>query len=237
MNKKTFLAIIAGVIIGSLSAILYLSYVDKNTTTGEGYRWGQQGGRGQTTTTTDHAQGDCLGWLEDIEKGELSEKEKEDLLFMREEEKLARDVYIKMYEKWGEQIFNNISKSEQRHMDTMKALIDRYGLEDPVKDDSVGKFTNPDLAKLYNELVAQGEKSLIDALKVGATIEDVDIRDLNNAIANTDNEDIKLAYENLRSGSYNHMRAFVGQLKKLGSDYSPQFISVELYNQILEGLR
>jgi len=171
--------------------------------------------------------------LADIPKGTLTEQEKEDILHMREEEKLARDVYLTLYDKWGLPVFKNIANSEQRHTDSVKELIDRYGLEDPVKDDSIGAFTDPKLKDLYNQLVALGSKSEVDALKVGATIEDLDIYDLDNALARTDNDDIKLIYESLRSGSYNHMRAFVGQLKSRGSDYSPQYISVDEYNKIL----
>ena len=55
----------------------------------------------------------------------LSSEEMDDLLYMREEEKLARDVYIKLYEKWGASIFDNISNAERRHMDTMLTMIER----------------------------------------------------------------------------------------------------------------
>jgi hypothetical protein len=109
---------------------------------------------------------------------DLSAEEEIGLTKMREEEKLARDVYQVLYEKWGAQVFGNITQSEQRHMDAIKALLDKYNLPDPVTDPSVGAFTSPEMQELYEKLVAQGEQSLVEALKVGATIEDLDLYDL-----------------------------------------------------------
>ena len=41
----------------------------------------------------------------------------------------------------------------------------------------------------------------------------------------TDNQDIKLVWENLSMGSRNHMRSFNSQIVALGSTYLAQFIS------------
>ena len=57
-----------------------------------------------------------------VQAASLSDEEVYWLMYMREEEKLARDVYATLYEKWGTRIFNNIRVSEQRHMDAVKAL-------------------------------------------------------------------------------------------------------------------
>jgi len=164
---------------------------------------------------------------------DLSQDEKDSILFMREEEKLARDVYLTLAEKHNVQVFKNISNSEQTHMDTMKTLIDKYNLTDSVKSDTRGEFTNSELAKLYKDLVSKGSQNQIEALKVGATIEDLDISDLNKRLSNNNNQDIKLAFEKLRFGSENHIRAFVRNLKNQGSDYSPQYISQTDYQAII----
>lgn len=162
----------------------------------------------------------------------LSAEEIKDLTFMREEEKVARDVYITLYGTWQHPVFNTIAKSEQQHMDTIKKKLDKYRLPDPAQE-AVGAFTNPDLQKLYIDLVALGSKSLIDALKVGCTVEDVDIRDLQNAISVATHPDLDLIYQSLMEGSYSHLRAFVGALGAQGVTYTPQYISQELYNNIL----
>ena len=168
-----------------------------------------------------------------IPKQPLSLEEIEGLLIMREEEKLARDVYLKLYDLWGAQIFKNISKAEQTHMDMVKILLDKYYIEDPVKDDVKGKFENQDIQKLYNELVELGSKSLKDALTVGMIIEDLDIADLQSWLKKTDNEDIKIVYENLMKGSRNHMRSFYKNLKNVGGDYTPKYISQKEFEQII----
>ncbi len=166
---------------------------------------------------------------------EVDEQETTDLQWMREEEKLARDVYLTLYEKWNLRIFQNIAQSEQRHMDAVKALLEKYGIEDPVTDDQIGVFKNQDLANFYQDLIAQGQTSVEEALKVGATIEDLDLKDLEDRMARTDNEDIQHVYQALECGSRNHLRAFVGQLAGYGETYEPQFISPEEFEGIISG--
>jgi len=173
-----------------------------------------------------------LYYVENLPKQRLGEKEKEELLYMREEEKLARDVYSTLYRKWRLPIFRNIARSEQRHMDMVGVLIKKYGLKDPVID-RVGVFTNKHIQELYNKLVAEGEKSLIDALKVGALIEELDITDLKKAMANTDNRDIRIVYANLMKGSRNHLRAFVRLLRRFGYDYTPKYLPKEEFEKIV----
>jgi hypothetical protein len=146
---------------------------------------------------------------------------------------LARDVYLTLADTWNIQIFSNIANSEQTHTDAIKTLLTRYNISDPVTDDSVGVFTNPELAKLYTDLVDQGSKSLLSALKIGATIEDLDINDLDKALLETTKEDIKIVYQNLQKGSRNHLRAFVRQIEKNGGDYFPQYISNDSYEKII----
>lgn len=163
----------------------------------------------------------------------LSTDEEAGLLLMREEEKLARDVYAFLYEQWQASIFENIAMSEQRHMNAVKLLIDKYGLIDPVTDPAAGIFTNPDMATHYEEFTDQGALSLIDAFTVGATIEDMDINDLQQLIAETDNADLALVYANLLRGSRNHLRAFVYRLSLLGVTYEAQYITPEELEDII----
>ena len=133
------------------------------------------------------------------------------ITYMREEEKLARDVYVTLYELYQAPIFSNISESEQRHMDALKRLIDWYGIEDPVKDDSVGIFTNPDFTALYDELVAKGKASYCDALQVGIDIEILDIEDIEIALNDIEEQNVNRVLNNLLTGSYNHLNAFRNQ--------------------------
>ena len=154
---------------------------------------------------------------------QLTEAEEEHILYMREEEKLARDVYLTMYELWGAEIFANISDSEQRHMDAIKNLITRYGLVYPVVDDAVGMFTNQDFEILYDELVADGSVSLEEALKVGVRIEELDIADLKLALQDTSMRTVKRVFQNLLNGSYNHLSAFERNIETGGTECQGQF--------------
>ncbi|VXD13674.1 conserved hypothetical protein [Planktothrix serta PCC 8927] len=142
----------------------------------------------------------------------LDATETEGLIYMREEEKLAHDVYITLYEQWGLSIFNNIANSEDRHENKIETLLNNYQIEDPVGDNPIGVFVNPDLQQLYNNLIAQGSQSLTEALKVGVLIEETDIADLQERIAQTDNADIQQVYEQLLSGSNSHLSAFTSNL-------------------------
>ena len=170
--------------------------------------------------------GQCTTAIADLPVEDLNETEISSLLKMREEEKLARDVYLTLGKKWDANVFQNIPQAEQRHMDAVAALLERYELDDPVTDDTVGVFPSEEFSLLYEKLVADGSRSLADALTVGATIEDLDIFDLNEALAgDIDNQDIRQVYGNLVRGSRNHMRAFSGQLEGQGQEYTAQYLS------------
>ncbi|MGB5291656.1 MAG: DUF2202 domain-containing protein [Lysobacterales bacterium] len=163
----------------------------------------------------------------------LSEAESTNLIFMREEEKLARDTYITLYQAWGSRVFTNISSSEQTHMDVMLDMLTIYGIADPVPSDVIGDFNNAILSDLYVDLIAQGNVSWLDAMYVGAFIEEVDIRDIEVAIGETFQADLIAAYENLLAGSKNHLRAFVSQIESTGVEYVAQVLDQSEVDAIL----
>ncbi len=136
-----------------------------------------------------------------------------DLNYLIEEEKLAHDVYVTLYEKWGARVFNNIKNSEATHQSMVLAVMESRGLADPRKS-TVGVFTNSDLQALYDKLIAQGSQSQTEAYKVGVAIEELDISDLKVMLERLDpkDADIKSALENLLNGSENHLRAFNRQV-------------------------
>ncbi len=165
----------------------------------------------------------------------LSDAERTRLAFTREEEKLARDVYIAL-DAYGLP-FTNIQISEQRHFDAVGSLLVTYGLPDPAAGRGVGELTDPDLQALYVDLVGRGSPSLMAALTVGLVIEDLDLRDLAVAIEETSHPDIALVYDNLSRGSRNHLRAFYGQLVAVGGSYTPQYIDQATFDAIVSSAR
>jgi hypothetical protein len=176
---------------------------------------------------------DLLSQVNRLPKEALSTDEINSLTFMREEEKLARDVYTTLYAKWKINIFSNITDSEQTHMEAVLQLLNKYNLPDPVGDNTVGEFNNTDLQELYNQLIELGSTSVSDALKVGATIEDLDIFDLENALIKINNQDITLVYESLTKGSRNHLRSFYSNILIAGETYTPQYITQEKFDSIV----
>jgi len=167
---------------------------------------------------------------------DLSDEEIEGIRIMREEEKLARDVYQALFDMWGQPVFQNIANSEQAHMDAVKALIDRYHLDDPVAGNGQGEFTNQDLQALYGELIATGGESLASALRVGAAIEEIEILELQEHIGETDAADVLRVYESLLRGSRNHLRAFVSTLEReTGESHTPQYLDEDAYDAIISG--
>jgi len=192
----------------------------------------------EETMTDDQAEDSDFIHNENIDinqtSGDLTNEEIAGLIFMREEEKLAKDVYLGLYELWGLPIFQNIASSEQTHTDAVKGLLDAFGIEDPADNSPTGVFTNQDLQNMYDQLMAAGAHSLDDALKVGAAIEEIDILDLKEYLQTTQNGNIRRVYENLLRGSENHLRAFTSNLEKQTDEtYQPQYMSQEDYDAIL----
>jgi len=142
--------------------------------------------------------------LDTLPVGGISDDERAGLVFMREEEKLARDVYIYLFAQWGKKVFDNISRSEVTHTEAVLTLLVRYNIPDPVGNNAEGVFEDTYLQGLYDSLIAAGSASLLDGLFVGAEIEELDILDIQRlADEVVDNEDIVVVYENLIKGSRN----------------------------------
>ena len=166
--------------------------------------------------------------------GLIDEAEGAGLTFMREEEKLALDVYLTLYDMWGLNIFKNIAASEQTHTDAVNSLLSHYGLPDPAMGNEVGIFENDDLQALYDQLIEAGSVSLTEALKVGIAIEEIDIIDLEEYLAETDETNIIMVYDNLLFGSENHLRAFVSQYEsQTGETFQPQYMTQEAYDAVM----
>ena len=162
----------------------------------------------------------------------ISQTERDGLILMREEEKLAGDVYAYFYAKYALRPFTNINKSEVQHSGAVLRLLTYFGIADPALTEA-GKFSNSDIQALYNKLTADGSTAE-NALAVGAFIEEYDIADLRKLIAETQNADIKKVYTNLLNGSYNHIKAFTRVLAGRGVVYSPKILTTMEYSSIVE---
>ncbi len=167
-----------------------------------------------------------------VETSGLSQDEMKLLVELKEEEKLAHDVYYALSEKWGSNVFSNISDAEETHMNSVIRLLKYYGSSDTLIANA-GVFFDPKFQDLYETLVVKGSESIEDAMGIGALIEDMDIYDISEILDQTDNTNIAMVLENLEKGSRNHMRSFYKQLTKLGITYSPEYIFQSEYDQIV----
>lgn len=197
-----------------------------------------------------------------VQAGVLDLGEEQHLIFMREEEKLARDVYLTLATLYpGEEVFTNIGdNSEQTHTDTVRDTLESYSIPDPNPDannlpDSIGVFTGTEygwyFTEKFNELVAWGSKSLLDALYVGAFIEELDMIDIvycpkvivqtDNGIDEgecgltyTDEPQLQTMYTHLVDGSKDHLRAYVKNIETIiPGTYEAQLLSQEEVDAIL----
>ena len=164
----------------------------------------------------------------------LTSSEAAHLRFIREEEKLARDIYYVLAEMWDLKIFVKIAESEQRHTDAVRLVIEKYVISDPAKATPPGIFANEEVQKLYNVLNERGKASSLEALKIGALTEEKDISDINVAVADTNKPDLLELYSYLKEGSSTHLRGFMAKIKKAGGDYAPQFLSIEDFEKALK---
>lgn len=225
MNRRTFTVATGTLAVTSLTAGCLTAGTGLN---GDSKPVFQAGPGGASSVDTDALE----DRLASYSVGDISTTERDDVCWMREEEKLARDAYIVLFDEWELQIHDNIVDAEQSHMDAMVGLVELYDLVDPATG-TVGTFTNDELQALYDELIEWGHQSTIDSLKVGCRIEETDIRDIQVRIDRTDEPAITLVYENLLKGSRNHLRAFYRTLTRRGGEYEPAIIEQSQFDDIV----
>lgn len=190
----------------------------------------------------------------------IDKVERSHLIFMREEEKLARDIYLSFASKYPSQkVFSNIAtKSEQAHTNTMRDKLIQFKIPDPNPNTnnlpgSIGVFTGAEwgsyFSKKYTDLITLGAESELAALYVGALIEELDMNDIvvcpkvmiNSGYPSpcglqyTDERALKKSYGSLIQGSESHLRAFVGQIEAIEGygNYKAQYLTQEEVDTIL----
>jgi len=171
--------------------------------------------------------------LNDLSMGQLSESEVEAIHYLREVEKLARDVFLALDEQWDVEGLRRVAESEDTHTEAIKALIDRYKLWDPSSVTWDGYYNNEELLALYRQFKRQGERTLVDAIEVGMMVEEISILDLREYRAETDDEDLQMVYENLLRASRNHLRVFYALLQQQGETYENKYLSQTLFDEIV----
>ena len=106
--------------------------------------------------------------------------------------------------------FQNIPRAEARHFQALKNyIVQNYpGIE---QLELAGEFIHPSTQALYDRLYAEGRTSAQAALNAGVQVEELDIKDLDAALAITEDETLQAIYKRLRAGSERHLAAFSGK--------------------------
>ena len=204
------------------TSVLLGTSVDTFAQRGQGRRAGQ---RGQTQSVPGRSSAAASS-------SGISNVNAADLVLMWEEEKVARDVYTRLSQTYPIQIFRNISMAENQHMQAVERLVRSSAGAAVQLDPTPGVFTNAEYQQLYTSLVQTGGRSMLDALKVGAKIEEMDIADLQRLLAQTNEPAVTQVLSQLLRGSENHLRAFASQIARLGGSYEAEFLSQAEFDRI-----
>jgi len=209
--KKSGWFLIGGAV---LVVIIIAVFMSGTGISAPGYGQGHQAGRNPAPGAGTGAGADLPALLPRSDTTSLTETEIADILFMREEEQLAHDLYVRWAEMYPIPVFSNIAASETTHAGEVQLLIDRYGLLDHRIGNASAGYSEPRIQLLYATLAAQGDASQTGALEASLAVEERDIADLDRTLANTTRADIIQVYSNLRSGAENHKSAFLRQLNR-----------------------
>ena len=131
-----------------------------------------------------------------------------DLTYGRDEERMARDLYLLFGRTYGAAIFDRIAASEQQHFDAVGALLTGSAIADPAAGQPAGTYTDPDVQGLYDQWKAEGLTSLEDAYAVGVALEQTDIADLEKITARQTDADVQRVLRHLLTASRHHLAAF-----------------------------
>jgi len=163
----------------------------------------------------------------------LDAQEKQALIDLYEEERVAFELYEGFNAQYDLRPFANISSSEQRHREMMADLLKSFDIVPP-KSPGKGKFENPELQAIYNQLSAEGKVSVEKALAAAALVEETDIRDLEQVAKASDSKEVKDTCELLIAASENHLRAFVRNLESRDVTYIPQVLAEKQFKEIID---
>lgn len=173
---------------------------------GQGQR---RGNRGSGATQQRGAQHSAN--LANVASGTLTQAQRDMLAYMAEEEKLARDVYTALGDKFPTATtFDRIASSEGQHLTVVRSLLDRYDIADPTAGKAAGVFASADIQALYRELSAA--TTLTEAYQAGVAIEKDDLAELAKADDGVTAPDVNMVYDNLAKASEQHLAAFERRL-------------------------
>ena len=192
----------------------------------------------------------------------LDFNEQTHLVFTCEEEKLEHDVYRVLGRRFPEiESFAVMAENKEHSNCALDELLQKYHVSVPRVNNNVGVFSWGIYGRYFREkylvLTNQGSSSPLNALYVGAFIEELNIQDINHCpkvlvdISNginddsacgmkyTDNPDVLAVYEDLLDESREHLRLLVRYIEHvIGSgNYQAQILQQDGMDAILSRRR
>ncbi len=177
--------------------------------------------------------GVLLAWLVGCGP-QITETEAGDLQLLREEEKLARDLF----RDWSDrsELFGAVAHSKQLHFEIVGALLQRHQVTDRTLGGE-GLYVFPQLQTLHQELLARGGSTELEALAAGAELHERDLVGLEEAAGRSQLEDVRASLAEIQRGARNHLRGCVEELALQGVDYAPRLLSPEAFAAIINSPR
>ncbi len=144
----------------------------------------------------------------------LSPREIDDMNYLIENEKLLRDYFNVMYNKYNLSLFQNVAKSEQSHLNFLAVKFLRYDLKNPTEEKPAGEYVNPELQQTYDIMIAKGETNIYAALLAGSSKVKEDVEDIPLMIDQFEgNADIVLIFSNILIESQKNREVLEQELK------------------------
>lgn len=194
----------------------------------------------------------------EVSINDLNFNEQTHLVFTCEEEKLARDVYRVLGRSFPEiGSFAEMEANKEHNKCAVLDLMRKYRVSVPHVNDNVGVFSWGSYGRYFTEkylvLTSQGTSNPLNALYVGAFMEELNILDIdqcpkvivdiNNGISEasacgrnyTDNPDVLRVYDSLVEESRRHLRLLVRDIEQIigVGNYQAQVLPQDQVDAIL----
>lgn len=158
----------------------------------------------------------------------LNEKEITAITQLIGKEKIAKDIYGNFYQQYKNNLFGNITKRKQKHIDIWKNILAKQNISVD-ENDAVAETEN-----LKNQFISEGIDE-ISALKTALKIEELNLNDIYTVRRNSSKSAVREAANGVECGTKNHLFVFYRALKEKHGNYTHQYISGKKFNNIVNG--
>lgn len=158
----------------------------------------------------------------------FTEKEISAITNLIGKEKIAKDVYENFYAQYQNNLFGNIAKRKQKHIDIWKNILAKQNITVD-ENDALAETEN-----LKNQLISEGIDE-VSALKTAVKIEEMNLADIGNLIWTTSKKNIRTDAYGVECGTRNHLFVFYRAVKEKNGNYTHIYLSGKQFKNIVNG--